>query len=161
MVPTALCLSIILLFPAGNFHILTTKPNFSSKSSIIVKVCETNHCMFHWMVLMYSHPSVFLCMLCWSWLYVIVLFFLTTANFLRRAAEKETERYLMISDIDQDPWTFLEWTTLDTINDQRLAKKVRIVELFRSYYYRFAIFLDKLWEICYKISLKSFFKKIW
>ncbi|KAL3993617.1 Protein kinase domain family protein [Acanthocheilonema viteae] len=51
----------------------------------------------------------------------------------RRAVEKEAERYLMISDIDQDPWTFLEWTTLDTVNDQRLAKKIRVVELFSDY----------------------------
>ncbi|CAG9540162.1 unnamed protein product [Cercopithifilaria johnstoni] len=51
----------------------------------------------------------------------------------RRGVEKEAERYLMISDIDQDPWTFVEWTTLDTVNDQRLAKKVRVVELFSDY----------------------------
>ncbi|KAM3720081.1 Serine/threonine-protein kinase [Dirofilaria immitis] len=51
----------------------------------------------------------------------------------RRAAENEPERYLMISDIDQDPWTFLEWTALDTIRDQRMAKKVRVVELFSDY----------------------------
>ncbi|VDM09850.1 unnamed protein product [Wuchereria bancrofti] len=47
--------------------------------------------------------------------------------------ENEAERYLMISDTDQDPWSFFEWTTFDTINDQRLKKKVRIVELFSDY----------------------------
>ncbi|EJW82610.1 protein kinase domain-containing protein, partial [Wuchereria bancrofti] len=36
--------------------------------------------------------------------------------------ENEAERYLMISDTDQDPWSFFEWTTFDTINDQRLKK---------------------------------------
>uniref|UniRef100_A0AAF5Q632 Polo kinase n=2 Tax=Wuchereria bancrofti TaxID=6293 RepID=A0AAF5Q632_WUCBA len=51
----------------------------------------------------------------------------------RRTAENEAERYLMISDTDQDPWSFFEWTTFDTINDQRLKKKVRIVELFSDY----------------------------
>ncbi|EJD74887.1 plk/plk-unclassified protein kinase, variant [Loa loa] len=51
----------------------------------------------------------------------------------RHAIEKEAERYLMISDIDQDPWTFVEWTTLDTISDQRLAKKIHVVELFSDY----------------------------
>ncbi|VDK83001.1 unnamed protein product [Litomosoides sigmodontis] len=51
----------------------------------------------------------------------------------RRGIEKEVERYLMIADIDQDPWTFLEWTTPGTVNDQRLAKKVRVVELFSDY----------------------------
>ncbi|VDP18907.1 unnamed protein product [Onchocerca flexuosa] len=48
-------------------------------------------------------------------------------------SEKEAGRYLMISDTDQDPWTFLEWTTLDTISDQRLAKKIHVVELFSNY----------------------------
>ncbi|VDM96848.1 unnamed protein product, partial [Onchocerca ochengi] len=47
-----------------------------------------------------------------------------------RAAVKEAERYLMISDIDQDPWTFSEWTSLDNISDQRLARKIHVVELF-------------------------------
>uniref|UniRef100_A0A2K6VJG0 Uncharacterized protein n=1 Tax=Onchocerca volvulus TaxID=6282 RepID=A0A2K6VJG0_ONCVO len=50
-----------------------------------------------------------------------------------RAAVKEAERYLMISDIDQDPWTFSEWTSLDNISDQRLAKKIHVVELFSNY----------------------------
>uniref|UniRef100_A0A0R3RTN3 Protein kinase domain-containing protein n=1 Tax=Elaeophora elaphi TaxID=1147741 RepID=A0A0R3RTN3_9BILA len=47
--------------------------------------------------------------------------------------ETEAERYLMISDINHHPWTFLEWTAVDTINDQQLAKKVRVVELFSDY----------------------------
>ncbi|KAK6113576.1 Protein kinase domain family protein [Brugia pahangi] len=51
----------------------------------------------------------------------------------RRAAENEAGRYLMITDTGQDPWSFFEWTTLHTINNERLKKKIRIVELFSDY----------------------------
>uniref|UniRef100_A0A0R3Q9P7 Protein kinase domain-containing protein n=1 Tax=Brugia timori TaxID=42155 RepID=A0A0R3Q9P7_9BILA len=67
----------------------------------------------------------------------------------RRAAENEAGRYLMISDTGQDPWSFFEWTTLHTINNERLKKKIRIVELFRLHYCHFFFLLDKfVVEIC-------------
>ncbi|VDM98678.1 unnamed protein product [Thelazia callipaeda] len=51
----------------------------------------------------------------------------------RRIADFATDRYLLISDTTQEPWSISEWTTLDLIKDQQLAKKVRLAGLFSDY----------------------------
>lgn len=46
----------------------------------------------------------------------------------RRAANRGSEQYFLVSDVRQDPWITSEWTTADNW----LAKKARIAALFRS-----------------------------